>query len=146
MKYSIPILLIFVCLSCQTNALEEEQGLFKLQNAPQKWELISITSSWTNETTTVDDLDWNEFYILRPDSTFLKSRETDGNTIEATGTFTNVDSSDRPYLELLFETGGELRASCSQGKELLSYKRNTLINGSWVACDGPRMVYRLAKD
>jgi len=116
-----------------------------LENPPQKWELVAITSSWTNATTTGDDLDWQEFYVFNPDGTFLKSRQQkDGRVRKATGTYGSVNFSDEEYLELVFKTGDELRASCSQS-ELLSLGENKLFNGSWVPCDGPGFEYRLSE-
>jgi len=91
-------------------------------------------------------LAWKEYYILNPDGTFLKSRNTDGNMIESTGTFEIITLSNDQYLELLFETDTELSTSCSKEKEFLSYRDKTLVNGSWVPCDGPIMSYKIAKN
>ncbi len=146
LKYTVILFLIAVCHSCNKSDIDKEQGTFKLQNSSQKWELVAITSSWTNEITTGNNLDWQEFYVFNPDGTFLKSREQDdGRMSKATGTYAIVDSSGEEYLELIFETGDELRASCSQGKEFLSLRKKKLLNGSWVPCDGPSFEYRLSE-
>jgi len=124
-----------------------EKDGFKFQDVPQKWKLVAITSFWPlSSAITGDNLEWQEFYIFHPDSTFLKFRDyKDGANSQATGSFTVNDSSGETSIDLLFTTGEELRASCSR-EERISIRRNILLNGSWVPCDGPSFEYRLSED
>ena len=147
MKHLLAVVLITVCFSCTTDDVEEKRNQFKLKNSPQKWELTAITSYWpASAPLTGDNLEWQEFYIFHPDSTFLKSREyKDGTNSQATGSYTVNDSSGETYIDLLFTTGEELRASCSV-EERISIRRNLLLNGSWVPCDGPSFEYRLSEE
>ncbi len=146
-RYTLASLLLTICFSCNKIDVLEEQGIYKLQNSFQKWELVAILSSWTNDITTGENLDRMEFYVFNPNGTFLKSRKLNRGAIsEATGTYSVISSSGEEYLELIFKTGDDLQASCTSGKEFLILRENTLSNRSWVPCDGPGFEYRLSED
>lgn len=115
-----------------------------LQFSSQKWVLVEMTGSMVNSSTKGTDMDWQEYYIFNPDGRFLKTRERNGTIQEATGTFEMVefDNDTVDYLELRFETGGELAGGCyGQGYEILSYISSVKIQSTWMACDGPGLFY-----
>lgn len=108
-----------------------------------------MTGSMVNSITEGDDMYWQEYYIFNPDGSFIKSRELDGTVQEATGTFEMVefDNDDADYLELLFETGGELAGSCNgYGIETLQYVTKDRLQSTWMACDGPGLLYEIQLD
>ncbi|MDC6404548.1 hypothetical protein [Maribacter flavus] len=120
-----------------------------LQFSSQKWRLVQMTGSFVNSTTVGEAMDWQEYYIFNPDGSFIKSRERDGAVLEATGTFEMVeyDNDDADYLELLFETGGELAGGCyGFGRETLQYVAEDRLQSSWMACDGPGLFYEKEDD
>ncbi|AWX44103.1 hypothetical protein HME9304_01103 [Flagellimonas maritima] len=136
-----------VVSSCSESDPEDKNAKqVPLEGSAQKWELVRMTGSMINSETVGDDMDWQEYYILRPDSTFLKQREHNGGKTTATGFYKLVEQEKESYFELTFETGKELVASCSgNGKETLMFT-GYMLYSTWNACDGPGLEYRLAKE
>lgn len=130
-------LLIGTFISCSLNKeIDPEQY-------PQKWELIEISGSIADvPPLTGKDMDWQEYYLLNSDNSFVKSRERDKIITEVTGTFAFVIGTDSKYLELSYESDNKLIGNCtSEIKEHLNLNSENLLVGTWVACDGPGLVY-----
>lgn len=124
----------FVCISCdKTN---EEIVL-----TSGKWKLIKMTGSFVNSTTVGDEMAWQEYIIFNEDATFIKSRTLDGTTIEAFGTYKELNNDKDAFLELQYSSGSELKASCGHSETLLINGKNLLV-GSWNICDGPSLEYQ----
>lgn len=107
----------------------------------QKWQLVSMTGSFSNSETTGEAMAWQESLIFNTDGTFFKSRTIEGTEKEAFGTYLKIDNTDYSYLELEYTSGSELKVSCGQS-ETLSIIGGNLLVGSWNICDGPRLEYK----
>ncbi len=108
----------------------------------EKWQLVSMSGRLPNSETTGDDMEWQEFYLLREDETFIKSREQDGITREAGGTYQWTQLSDGEYLILKYFEDNDLIGNCTgDSKEYLFRQSETQLTGTWLACDGPGLVY-----
>ena len=46
-----------------------------------------MTENYKGSKSTVDDMDWQEYYVFSPVGTFVKSRTRDEMATEANGTF-----------------------------------------------------------
>jgi hypothetical protein len=134
---SFALLFLFSCS-------KENQGQPAKDNG-QKWELVKMRGSMINSETTGAKMSWQEYYIFNGDSTFIKSREQNGQVKEATGTYAYVIHDDEKSLSLTFNSGYELMASCFSGlpKENLRIISSTKMVGSWDICDGPGLEYQL---
>ncbi len=130
--------------ACSLNNEIDSAQLNRETNAyPQKWELVKMTGSFTNSETTGTDMAWQEFYLLEPNHTFTKSRESNGDTKEAKGTYAFVDLSDGKYLELTYESDNELIGNCTgEPKEYLRLTAENTLVATWLACDGPGLEYK----
>jgi hypothetical protein len=113
----------------------------------QKWQLVKMTGSMTNSETTGKDMAWQEYFVFNTDSTFLKSREQNGQVKEARGTYSLSTTTNEKYFALTYQSGYELKASCFSGppqENLLIVSSNKII-GTWNICDGPGLEYQLVK-
>jgi hypothetical protein len=121
---------------------------FNIDEFPQKWQLVKITTDqvpnapvWTGT-----DMEYQEFYLLNSNGTFLKSREKDGSTTEASGSFVLKENEGEKYFELIFNFADDpLIGSCNPGKEVLLIKTEKTIVGTWSYCDGPILEYQRVK-
>jgi hypothetical protein len=134
-------LLIFVAI-CLLGSCKKE---FDFDKFPQEWKLTSMSGQISNAPPTIPGEDWQESYLLNSDGTFTKTRIRNGVLSEATGTFIFKDLSDGKYLELTFETGISIIASCTQGVEMIRVLSEKMMSSTWSACDGPGMEYERIK-
>jgi hypothetical protein len=140
---TITALLLVTCLfSCS----KEDQKELPANNQ-QKWQLVKMTGSMINSETTGKDMAWQEYLVFNADSTFLKSREQNGQVKEARGTYSYSTTVNEKYLVLTYQSGYELKASCLSGlpKENLLIISSEKIIGTWNICDGPGLEYQLVK-
>lgn len=115
---------------------------FDFEQYPQKWQLKKMTGQIPNSETTGKNLEWQEFYLLNSNGTFIKSRERDGVLTEESGNFTFKDLSDGKYLILTYETENAIIGNCtSEPEEVLFLRSNNKLSGTWLACDGPGLEY-----
>jgi hypothetical protein len=136
----ISLLSIGLLFSCS----KEDQKDLTAANL-QIWQLVKMTGSMSNSETTGKDMAWQEYYIFNADSTFLKSREQDGQVKEAKGTYSYSTLADEKNILLTFNSGFELKASCLSGppQEKLRIVSTTKMLGTWNHCDGPGLEYQL---
>jgi hypothetical protein len=136
-------LLLFL-IACTLASCTKE---FDPDKFPQEWKLITMTANqMINPTvTTGSDMAWQETYTLNSDGTFTKSRNRDGISTDASGTFVYKDISNYKNFELSFVTGIPLVSSCYPGKEILVLKSETKLQGTWSACDGLGLEYERVK-
>lgn len=144
MKHFITLLVLFTLFSCSDDESIDEV-MFDSSQYPQKWELVKISAAMTNSEQTGNDMEWQEYYLLNSDSTFLRSRDRDGETIEKSGTFSfEVNESEELQLILTYNEANDLIGSCygSNKEEELWVKSNTEMQNRWMECDGPGLHYK----
>lgn len=145
LKLKLILVIVLVCFSCSNPddfGFESTEFVY----SDQKWELVRMTGNFVGSETTGDAMDWQEYYILSPQGTFIKSRTRNDMVTEAIGTFEIVEFETDPehYVFLTFETGLDLVGNCGEGaNELLMYRSPTILSSTWQACDGPGLDYRL---
>ncbi len=142
----IGLFLLSVLTACtnmeETDPENLRENLSAEQNL-QKWKLVEMSGNVANvPPSTGSSMAWQEYYELRPDHTFVKSREQDSGVIEETGTYAFVTLPDGEYLELTYDADNDLIGNCtSDSKELLFLQAENKLIGTWQACDGPGLVY-----
>jgi len=133
------LLFIFPVLAlcrCQDDAKTDACGV--------ELTLTEMTSAWmAGDQKPNTELPYQESIVLYNDSTFVKTRILDGTTTEARGAYSAVTYDSRPYVNLVYDNGkNDLRTSCSIEGELIEIISPTQFkNTSWMACDGPALVY-----
>lgn len=137
MKKSFLVLfIIFTAFSCS------KVDNFDLDKYPQKWTLVKMTGQIPNSESTGDKMEWQEYYLLKSDGTFIKHRERSGINYDASGNFKFIDNTDGKLLELIHDTNNEIIGSCYGNKtENLSLTSNKTLVGTWSHCDGPGLEY-----
>lgn len=133
------LMLIGILFSCNKN----DDDINMETEITGNWKLIQMTGSIPNSETTGSEMEWQENYRLNADGTFLKLRERDGVITEALGTYNLINNSDKPLLELTFDTESEIIGSCtSKTQETMNLQSETIFLSSWNACDGPGLKYK----
>lgn len=125
-------ILLLSCLDNDETVSEEDS---------QIWQLTKMTGSISNSETTGGNMDWQEFYLLNSDGTFLKSREQNNVLIEISGTYTYENISEEKFIVFSYQSESPIIGNCTlELKEYLIVRENKLI-GTWSACDGPGLEY-----
>ncbi len=137
MKHPILVaLLLIVITACEDNdpVTPELEG--------EQWQLVKMWGQVPNSETTGEDMEWQEYYLLMDDDTFIKSRTRDGVVEEAGGKYSFQELADGTYLVLDYEEDSALMGNCfgNQQEQLFLETEKTLI-GTWQACDGPGLEY-----
>ncbi len=142
-KIIFTVFSICILFSC-SNDDESTTTEFDAKQYPQKWQLIEMTGSIANvPPTRGNDMEWQEYYILQSNKTFIKSREVNSEITEATGTYKFITLSDDTYIELLYPSNNILIGNCTaEHKELIRVNTNDKLTGTWAACDGPGLFYQ----
>ncbi len=109
----------------------------------EKWRLTEMRGNIPNSITTGSDMEWQEYYILNSDGTFIKSRERNGVVTEVFGTYKFIDSLDRNLIELVHQSDNELIGNCYSNslKEEMYFQSDNIFFSSWEGCDGPGLKY-----
>lgn len=138
MKNKILLLMIIGTLfSCSKNTENDTENILV-----GNWTLIQMTGSIPNSETSGTEMDWQETYLLKADGTFLKSRDKDGTTIEVSGTYNFINSSNETLVKLNFDSESAIIGSCnSNSKETMKLESETIFINTWNACDGPELKY-----
>lgn len=135
---SFIFLIIILLGSCQKE--------FDYDQYPQKWKLIKMSGQLSNALTTGNDMEWQEYYLLDSNGTFIKSRERDGQHSEATGNFKFKDLSEGKFLQLNYNSISNLIGSCTSNiSETLWVRSENKMTGTWSYCDGPELEYERMK-
>lgn len=138
-KLLLPLLVFFAFVGCK-------EDVDPASTVIGQWELISIGSSWGQATQTGSDMSYRQTYQFNRNGTFIKTQEADGQSAEASGTFTTepgeVASSADVKLNLFldFAEGEEMAGNCGPGELLILRNNNQLVN-TWGMCDGPILTY-----
>ena len=137
MRFTIVLLsLLILSISCNENNTTENQEF------PQTWQLVKMTGSLVDSEVTGDDMEWQETIGFNDKGEFLKSRTTDGLVVKAFGTFTMKTEGNETFYILKYKNDSPLIANCiGDFSEYLAI-RDTLLVGTWNACDGPGLEYK----
>ncbi len=140
---------IFTLLCCSiicscSNKDESTTTEFDAKQYPQKWQLVKMSGSIANIPPAIGkDMEWQEYYVLKSDKTFIKSREVNAVTTKLSGTYTFITLADGTYIEFLYPVSNVLIGNCTaENKELIKVTSNNILTGTWSACDGPGLIYQ----
>lgn len=112
----------------------------------QKWELVKMTGNFANSETTGSDMEWQETLVLQDDGIFVKQRERDGTTNDESGIYEFITANDERLLELIFDMDNDLIGNCTGDQtEVYRLVSDTMLVGTWLACDGPGLEYQLVE-
>ncbi|MEO8254294.1 MAG: lipocalin family protein [Flavobacterium sp.] len=142
MKKQILLLtMIAILFSCNKNNADSNLKTGIIGN----WKLTEMTGNIANaKPAKASEMPWQETYQFNDNSTFQKTRDRDGITTKASGTYKLTNDSNIISVELNFDNESEIIGSCSsKTKEYMSFQSEKLIlsNDSWSACDGPGLKY-----
>lgn len=134
-------LLVMFLIICATLSCSKDEN-FDPDKYPQKWVLVKMTGQIPNSETTGENMEWQEYYLLNPEGSFMKHREREGIEYEAAGSFTWVDETSGKFLELTFNADNEIIGNCfPTPTETLWLKSEDKLLGTWSNCDGPGLEY-----
>ena len=90
------------------------------------------------------DMEWQEYYLLNSDYTFIKHRQVGEVESELSGIYTILTQPDGDYIQLSYQSENALISSCSpqSAKEILFVVAEDEVKGTWEACDGPGLYYK----
>jgi hypothetical protein len=106
-----------------------------------KWQLIEISGSRGNELPVRgEDLNYQESYTLRVDSTFIKEQKADRQR-QASGRYKFIETGGEQFIEFNYYADNDIIGSCyGDTKEILLLLDGKLY-GTVQACDGPGLIY-----
>lgn len=107
----------------------------------ERWQLVKMTGGLLNSETAGSDMEWQEYYLLRSNGTFLKSRSTGTSVVNVIGTYKSVELSGELYFELNHQDENPLVGSCTSSTQELLRRVDDQLLGTWLACDGPGLEY-----
>ena len=138
MKLIILFCLISLCLTACIDDVDNAGERF-----PQQWQLVRMSNAGSHSEKTGGRMDYQEFYLLKEDSTFLKSRLDDGIKTSATGTYSVEETEEQTLLIFTYAAPSEIIGTCGpELQETLVVLGENLLLGTWWACDGPGLEYR----
>lgn len=137
-----PILLLILCMllaGCSEPTVSNT-------NSQNKWELVKMSGRTLNSETSGVNMEWQEFYLLNNDGTFIKSRTQNGQITQGRGTYTMVTITNENYIELTYPVTSNIIGSCYGNlKEELYFTTAEALVSTWQNCDGPSLEYRKTK-
>ncbi len=134
---AIMFVLLLVFNSCTNNSEESTINDFE-----GKWILGKMTGGTANSETTGAEMEWQEFYVLNKNGTFIKSRNRDGVITEISGTYSISNLADGDFLHLIYRSENDIIGSClSNTEENLRLKSKYTMASMWLQCDGPGLEY-----
>lgn len=138
--------LLIILSSCITGS-ESELEKKNPNQFPQKWELVQMSGNLANMSPdTGSEMAWQEYYLLKSDSTFTKLRTEEDKTVEEKGNYKFLYLRDGKYLELSYASANELIGNCTgEFQEMLRVESEKKLSGTWGACDGPSLFYERTK-
>lgn len=145
MKIKIHLLALLLIFSACSSEKEEkiEVADFSADSFPIQWELTEMSTMLVGSQTSGDDLPYNEYYVLKEDNTFTKTRVANGNALKAFGNYSLTSINNDEYFKLEYSSPNDLVESCSSSTiEHLIIDSSTKIRGTANACDWPSKIYR----
>ena len=110
---------------------------------PLRLELIGMSGQMRNSETTGEEMQWQEYFLLKKQMNFEKVHLEDGAEVKSTGTFEIEMINGDKYLKFTHDTKNKAYGNCTGDKvELLRYTNSNELKGSWSACDGPGLFYK----
>lgn len=130
----------FACSSKNGDTNNPESS--KEQNA-QQWNLVKMSVGMTGSVSTGEQMAWQETYVFKGDGSFTKKRVQNGSTTTASGTYNTVEENNEKGLKLKYAEPSSIIGNCTGNQEeYLYYKESgTILQSSWLACDGPGLFY-----
>ena len=101
-----------------------------------------MTGNFQDSETTGKDMSWQENYVFNSDSTFLKTRNENGESNSAGGYY-SFDEQEQSFI-LNYNNSNPFIGNCtSESKEYLYFNNNnkSLLLSAWWSCDGPGLFY-----
>ncbi|GHA40376.1 hypothetical protein GCM10007103_22320 [Salinimicrobium marinum] len=143
-KFLFLAISIFIITSCNTDDDTPTET-----NFTGEWELVKTTSSIGDETKTGAEMEWQESYVLKADSTFTKTRVRDNKTSVAQGTFTINDNTEFyglpaiASITMIYESENDIIATCYSDKlhEELYFDAKDVMISTYEQCDGLGLEY-----
>ncbi|MCM4157155.1 hypothetical protein DHD80_14195 [Gramella sp. AN32] len=136
---------LFSCSEEKESSLENvDQPQLSTNDYPQQWKLFKMTGSFDGSETTGEEMEWQETYYFYQDKSFKKVRIKNNISVEAKGSFEILMSDEEAAFILTYNQPSELIGNCTGDlKEHLSLRENnTVLQSSWMACDGPGLFYK----
>ena len=113
------------------------------QGSATKLVLTEMSGNFPNSTVNSENMLWQESYILNPDGRFLKTRERDSVVTHSNGTYEYSEISGERFIVFSHETESVIIGNCTGNKkEHLAVRSNNTFFNTWLACDGPSLLYR----
>jgi hypothetical protein len=133
----LTLLIVFIFCSCDKNDNNSLET-----SLTGKWELTQTTGSIPNSEKTGANMEWQEYYVLKANKTFIKSRTRNGISTTVSGTYTIAKSPNENVLTLTYKNESDIIGSCiSNIKEELYLNPENIMYSSWSICDGPGLKY-----
>ncbi|MEX2591126.1 MAG: hypothetical protein WD426_00030 [Anditalea sp.] len=143
--FVLPVFFILLVISsCKEDEIQPDLAV------QGEWILVKSEGSMTGKVLEGEELEWKETYDFNDDNTFIKTRETDDGSFQASGEFSLIEaeisdsSKARAYLTLTFQSGEEIIIGTCNGtgkiEELIITHQGELIN-TWGYCDGAILYY-----
>ncbi len=127
------LVVVAILFSCSKSTVEQKY---------EAWKLVEMTGQMVDSKQTGADMAWQESYQLKPNGTFVKQREKNGVSNEASGSYKIEALSDGKYLMLTYDGNNPIIGNCDGGlKEALKLESDNKLRSSWWACDGPGLLY-----
>lgn len=136
------LLVVFFLGSCSRDDSDKVLIDFP-RSLPQKFALESIVNFSNGTSATEDELPWKETLTLMPDSTFIKQRIYNlDSIISVNGTFSYEITSENKLIQMIYNTNSNLSNNCDgsvyEGLKMISQYS---FSSSKAICDGPTFVY-----
>lgn len=136
--------LLFIFASC---SLESDSPV--LLEPVGEWKLVKTTGQDGGSERTGDDLEFQETYHIKNDSTFTKTRIWNETTTVSTGTYAlstlGPAINAEPVVAYIFFTHNqesEIIDNCGENLvEHLYFTIDFRLKNTWFTCDGPGMIY-----
>ena len=135
-KYLVLCCCYLLIISCSNNeeAIEETSS--------QIWQLVKMTGNVEGSETTGTAMEWQEFYMLKFDGTFLKSRYRNDVNTEVKGSYSYKTINEQEFIVFTYFEENELIANCTSTLEEYLLVQDYKLIGTWNACDGPALEYQ----
>ncbi|MEJ8801592.1 hypothetical protein [Pontibacter sp. H249] len=145
----LALALLCVLTSCSKDDTPDAMTTeFAAGEYPQKWQLVKMTGNIANAPAlTGAAMPWQEFYVFNSNSSFTKTRERNGVTTAASGTFKIENLTTEKLLTLTYSSTNDIIGSCTSAEatETLGFMSDGTLHNTWNACDGPGLAYKRVK-
>lgn len=141
-RFLLILISALLCIACSG---DDNGMIHEVQKYSFQLQLVSISAGNSNKPAIKGkNMEWQEYYLLYPDSTFLRSRTRGTSSIIENGTFAREDHNGKQFLVLTYPEDSRLQGDCtSKVKEYLYMATNGNYLNTWGACDGPVLEYKV---